>query len=790
VCALAALAVMAAPIHAQRTNGPVWKAVSTPHCDGLDFSGNYKTTDLKGSDKCKNMREPQFSSEVTYPGDKEATKIGYQVIARSGDPFGTGVFGAVIDSKGQQMNDKEGKAIVSHNPDAFNILTVYNNKMYAVTHFEQPVPSVAYLSEIEQDSAGKLTMKSTMNIDFSKLGGLWIPCGGSISPWGSHLGSEEYEPNARAFFTSSTKKVNITTIDNKKYEVFDNIDTYMVNMASYLGLDPSTYKDGPAAAKAGLNPYKYGWSWEMKVTTEGKPDVKKLYNVGRISWEQLLGESFPLLFQDTVFPLLTFMHATLQVTVVFFFPFPVMPDRVTSYGSDDGTAVMWLRFVSAKPDTFDEGELFCAQLVQNTPCADANVCQGFDATNTKHTEGPASAFHASVSWLSMGKAKASEIELALTDFNKTGAPIKFTDMFDIPPRTKPEDPYYGTVDADGFNITDPKLATTADPKGPGYPCATGFKAINTQSTGGKTECLKIKSTRVKWASRLETRRYAAMLGCNTEMEKWEWSALDPIGNVMYTAISSASGMMAAKQPSGNGKPQDAIRIPKTASCGCVMETGFADSTYKTSYIKSHLCGSSAKIEAACNITSKDGLAKLAEDLAKDKDLGKKPYVSETNKGNRVCDSFLYNQCNTSAIANPDGLTFMTELNQLVIMEDSTTGHRNDAVWVQNAWDGKITRIFTTPLGSEATGAYWYPNLGPGNKGPFSYLGIVVQHPYDENDGGGSTSSFAPDANAKRGYVGVLGPLKPVNLYVSAASSYTASLIVSFVSVVSVSLVAF
>jgi hypothetical protein len=68
-----------------------------------------------------------------------------------------------------------------------------------------------------------------------------------------------------------------------------------------------------------------------------------------------------------------------------------------------------------------------------------------------------------------------------------------------------------------------------------------------------------------------------------------------------------------------------------------------------------------------------------------------------------------------------------------------------------------------------TGAMWFPNLGPGNKGPFSYLGAVVQHPYDENDGGGNTNHFQPDAGAMRGYVGVLGPLKPVELY-SAASS--------------------
>ena len=471
-----------------------------------------------------------------------------------------------------------------------------------------------------------------------------------------------------------------------------------------------------------------------------------------------------------------------------------MPDRVTSYGTDDGTAVMWLRFVSAAEGKFDEGELFCAQLVQNTPCADANVCEGFDPANKNHVEGTAAMFHASVSWLSMGKAKASEIKEALTNFNKTGAPIKFSDMFDIPPLTNASDPYYGKIDdgkvvTSGFNTTNAALDPKATPPGAGFPCATGFKAI---STGGKpTECLKIKSSRTKWASRLETRRYAAMLGCNTEMEKWESSALDPIGRVMYTSISSASNMMAAKAPSGNGKPQDAVRIPKTNSCGCVMEVGFADETWKASYIKSHLCGSSSKIEAACNITSKDGLTALAEKLVENKDYGKKGKPGDKTF---ACDDFLFNQCNKSAIANPDGLTFMTELNQLVIYEDTKPGHRNDAVWVQNAWDGKITRIFTTPLGAEATGAQWYPNLGPGIKqdGPYSYLGVVVQHPYDEDDGGGKTDGKMPnnDKAAMRGYVGVIGPLKKVDVYVSEASSFSVSMIVSFVSVLFVSLFVF
>jgi len=35
-------------------------------------------------------------------------------------------------------------------------------------------------------------------------GGLWIPCAGSKTPWGSHMGGEEYEPDARPFSEAKT----------------------------------------------------------------------------------------------------------------------------------------------------------------------------------------------------------------------------------------------------------------------------------------------------------------------------------------------------------------------------------------------------------------------------------------------------------------------------------------------------------------------------------------------------------------------------------------------------------
>lgn len=29
----------------------------------------------------------------------------------------------------------------------------------------------------------------------SDWGGLWTPCAGSVTPWNTHIGSEEYEPD-------------------------------------------------------------------------------------------------------------------------------------------------------------------------------------------------------------------------------------------------------------------------------------------------------------------------------------------------------------------------------------------------------------------------------------------------------------------------------------------------------------------------------------------------------------------------------------------------------------------
>ena len=52
---------------------------------------------------------------------------------------------------------------VSENPDFTSILRV-DGKIFSVTQFESPRPGVAYVSELEQASDGRLTVKKTIII--------------------------------------------------------------------------------------------------------------------------------------------------------------------------------------------------------------------------------------------------------------------------------------------------------------------------------------------------------------------------------------------------------------------------------------------------------------------------------------------------------------------------------------------------------------------------------------------------------------------------------------------------
>jgi hypothetical protein len=102
-----------------------------------------------------------------------------------------------------------------------------------------------------------------------------------------------------------------------------------------------------------------------------------------------------------------------------------------------------------------------------------------------------------------------------------------------------------------------------------------------------------------------------------------------------------------------------------------------------------------------------------------------------------------NKCAVEGIANPDNITYVPTYDTLIIGEDTGSGHQNDMVWAYNLTSRELTRIQTTPYGSETTSPYLYPNING-----FAYLMSVIQHPYGESDG----DKLEDPADA-RGYTG-------------------------------------
>lgn len=103
----------------------------------------------------------------------------------------------VPDQKTVRNGRNESVVDISPNPDFVSIMTV-GKKVFMLAHFEFPNPGSSYLIEVTQDKkTGILSVVGFEAVDWSSYGGLWTPCAGSVTPWGTHLGSEEYPPDAR-----------------------------------------------------------------------------------------------------------------------------------------------------------------------------------------------------------------------------------------------------------------------------------------------------------------------------------------------------------------------------------------------------------------------------------------------------------------------------------------------------------------------------------------------------------------------------------------------------------------
>ncbi|MET0519008.1 MAG: alkaline phosphatase PhoX [Burkholderiaceae bacterium] len=220
--------------------------------------------------------------DVQFSSGTQSYSLAYQPFFMTGDMVPDGKGGTVLAGGYVDINNKpiidasvagKERQFYSDSPDGTSLLSLPNptvagikgKAVFAVVQFEYTtrnqaladtygtLPSPIAVLTLDQDqTTGKLTLVKYHNVDTSAAHGLWITCGASLSPWGTHLSSEEYEPDA---FTASTN-------------------------AQFLAYSKNVFGD---ATKA--NPYHYGHLPEVTVNPDGTGTIKKHFCLGRLSHE-------------------------------------------------------------------------------------------------------------------------------------------------------------------------------------------------------------------------------------------------------------------------------------------------------------------------------------------------------------------------------------------------------------------------------------------------------------------------------------------------------------------------
>ncbi|MBU8877504.1 DUF839 domain-containing protein [Bacillus sp. FJAT-29790] len=295
-----------------------------------------KSVAFNGMDAPKTIEEmskaySNATIDVKYSdGTTKSFPLRYEKLFKSIDTFGKNgkqiPAGTPIDANGNPIMDNsvpnDPVPFISDAPDSNSLLEPLNGasgKLHLVSHYEYQtvdhsgssaygrVPASMTLSTLQQDKkTGKLTVAGVEKIDFSGTNGLWIPCNGSLSPWNTHLGSEEYEPDARIF------------------ELEQGTDKDSTNVKSF-----ANYYFGEEGAKM-ANPYWYGFVPEVIVHPNGKAKAVKHFSTGRFSKELM----------------------------------KMMPDSKTAYFGDDGSYTMMFMYIADKAEDLSSGTLYAAKFNQ------------------------------------------------------------------------------------------------------------------------------------------------------------------------------------------------------------------------------------------------------------------------------------------------------------------------------------------------------------------------------------------------------------------------------------------
>lgn len=273
--------------------------------------------------------------KVTFASGTTRTHgLKYNQLMATGQRVGGNVVGGLFNVKNQPLRDANGQ-IASTAPDGQSLMKVDglgavhptgNNGLALVTQYEyrglppvgpgfteddywSKLPATMSLARIDQNKTnGALAVAAYNTISFAALGGLWIPCAASLSPWNTHLSSEEYEPDAKT-------REGLPAAEDTE----DGTD--ISSFSKYFFGDPNQ-----------ANPYNYGVVPEVTVRSDGSRVVKKHYALGRIAREVA----------------------------------DVQPDRRTAYMGDDGGFTGFFMFVADRQNDLSSGSLYAGKWHQRS----------------------------------------------------------------------------------------------------------------------------------------------------------------------------------------------------------------------------------------------------------------------------------------------------------------------------------------------------------------------------------------------------------------------------------------
>lgn len=223
----------------------------------------------------------------TAVGNYQPLKNGGDAVSNSSDGFGV-----VYSAEGEPMTEGMWPDFNGFVPDG-------DREGYLFTNWERS-PGLVTRMRIRRrgrPGASAWEVVDAMNVDFRHVEGTWTNCFGTVSPWGTPLSSEEYEPSADVWY-------------DPEQSIYGEGDARMAEYLGYWG-----------------NPYRYGYIVEITEPKSSDPTPEKRFAMGRFSHENSV----------------------------------VMPDEKTVYFGDDGTATVFFKFVADEAADLSSGTLYAAK---------------------------------------------------------------------------------------------------------------------------------------------------------------------------------------------------------------------------------------------------------------------------------------------------------------------------------------------------------------------------------------------------------------------------------------------